>query len=62
MIAMHDLTKVYRTASVETTALNHVNIEVAEGEFIAIMGPSGCGKSNAAEHRRYAGFSNLREL
>ena len=45
MIEMHDLTKVYRTANVETTALNHVNIEINEGEFIAVMGPSGCGKS-----------------
>ncbi len=45
MIEMHDLTKVYRTASVETTALNHVNVDIADGEFIAIMGPSGCGKS-----------------
>lgn len=45
MIAMHDLTKVYRTANVETTALNHINAEISAGEFIAIMGPSGCGKS-----------------
>jgi putative ABC transport system ATP-binding protein len=30
---------------VETTALSHVNLEIAEGEFIAVMGPSGCGKS-----------------
>ena len=45
MIEMHDLNKVYRTANVETTALNNVNVEITEGEFIAIMGPSGCGKS-----------------
>jgi len=45
MIEMHDLTKTYRTASVETTALNTINLEIAAGEFIAIMGPSGCGKS-----------------
>ena len=45
MIKMHDLTKVYRTSDVETTALSHVNLEVEPGEFIAIMGPSGCGKS-----------------
>jgi putative ABC transport system ATP-binding protein len=45
MIKMHDLTKVYRTSDVETTALSHVNLEVNAGEFIAIMGPSGCGKS-----------------
>lgn len=45
MIEIHDLTKAYRTADVETTALNNVNLEINEGEFIAIMGPSGCGKS-----------------
>ena len=45
MIKMHDLTKVYRTTDVETTALSHINFEVEAGEFIAVMGPSGCGKS-----------------
>ena len=45
MIEMHDLSKVYRTASVETSALSNTNLEVNPGEFIAIMGPSGCGKS-----------------
>lgn len=45
MIKMHDLTKVYRTASVETTALNQINLEIEAGEFVAVMGPSGCGKS-----------------
>ena len=45
MIVMHELTKAYRTADVETTALNNVNLEINKGEFIAIMGPSGCGKS-----------------
>ena len=45
MIKMHDLTKVYRTSDVETTALSHINLEVEPGEFIAVMGPSGCGKS-----------------
>ncbi len=45
MIRTVDLVKVYRTEEVETTALNNVNIEVREGEFVAIMGPSGCGKS-----------------
>jgi len=45
MIAMHNLSKVYRTSTVETTALNNVNLEINAGEFIAIMGSSGCGKS-----------------
>lgn len=37
--------KIYTTEEVETTALNKVNFEVKEGEFVSIMGPSGCGKS-----------------
>ncbi len=45
MIELHNLSKVYRTSDVETTALNHINLEIDNGEFIAIMGPSGCGKS-----------------
>lgn len=45
MIELHNLSKVYRTTDVETTALNSINLEIDEGEFIAIMGPSGCGKS-----------------
>jgi len=45
MIEMHDLTKVYRTANVETSALSQINLEISAGEFIAVMGPSGCGKS-----------------
>lgn len=45
LIQTKDLVKIFRTDEVETTALNHVNLEVSEGEFVAIMGPSGCGKS-----------------
>lgn len=45
MIRTNDLIKIYRTDEVETTALNNVNIEINEGEFVAVMGPSGCGKS-----------------
>ena len=45
MIEMHNLSRVYRTSSVETTALNNINLEIVAGEFIAVMGPSGCGKS-----------------
>jgi putative ABC transport system ATP-binding protein len=45
MIKTKNLTKVFTTHEVETTALNSVNVEVQEGEFVAVMGPSGCGKS-----------------
>ncbi|MCI9607709.1 MAG: ABC transporter ATP-binding protein [Muribaculaceae bacterium] len=45
MISVKNVSKVYRTDEIETTALENVNIEVEKGEFISIMGPSGCGKS-----------------
>ena len=45
MIEINNISKVFRTSEVETVALNHVNLDVKEGEFVAIMGPSGCGKS-----------------
>lgn len=45
MIKIEQLVKVFRTDEMETTALNGINLEVEDGEFVAIMGPSGCGKS-----------------
>ena len=45
MIKTRNLTKIFMTEEVETTALSNVNLEIQPGEFVAIMGPSGCGKS-----------------
>jgi len=45
MIQVKNLKKIYTTDEVETTALNNINLEISEGEFVAVMGPSGCGKS-----------------
>jgi putative ABC transport system ATP-binding protein len=45
MIRLNNINKTYRTARVETLALENINLDVAPGEFVSIMGPSGCGKS-----------------
>lgn len=45
MIKLNNITKVYKTKTIETTALNEIDLHVPKGEFLSIMGPSGCGKS-----------------
>jgi putative ABC transport system ATP-binding protein len=45
MIRLEQVSKLYRTERVETTALDNINLDIETGEFISIMGPSGCGKS-----------------
>lgn len=45
MLSLQNVSKVFRTEAMETTALNEININISKGEFVAIMGPSGCGKS-----------------
>ncbi|MFP3860738.1 MAG: ABC transporter ATP-binding protein [Bacteroidales bacterium] len=45
LIEAKDLTKIFRTDEIETTALNKVSLTIQKGEFVSVMGPSGCGKS-----------------
>ncbi|GAB4195561.1 MAG: ABC transporter ATP-binding protein [Wenzhouxiangellaceae bacterium] len=45
VISIRNLTKVFRTTEVETTALNNASLDVNKGDFLSLMGPSGCGKS-----------------
>ena len=45
IIDTENVTKIYRTDEVETTALDKINLQLEEGQFVSIMGPSGCGKS-----------------
>lgn len=45
MISLSNLSKTYRTRSIETLALHNINLHINAGEFVSVMGPSGCGKS-----------------
>jgi putative ABC transport system ATP-binding protein len=45
MIRLQNVEKVYRTDTIQTLALNNINLNISKGEFLSIMGPSGCGKS-----------------
>ena len=45
LLSLRELSRVYRTDMVETTALDAIDLDIFQGEFVAIMGPSGCGKS-----------------
>jgi putative ABC transport system ATP-binding protein len=45
MITINNLTKIFRTEELETSALSGINLQINEGDFLSIMGPSGCGKS-----------------
>jgi len=43
---LRNVSRVYRTGTVETTALADISLDIREGEFVSVMGPSGCGKSS----------------
>ena len=45
IIEAENVTKIYRTEEVETTALDKINLQLEKGQFVSVMGPSGCGKS-----------------
>lgn len=45
MFSLKNVSKIYRTGDIETTALDKVTLDISSGEFISVMGPSGCGKS-----------------
>ena len=47
LISLHDITKTYGQGTAAFQALNGVDLDIAQGEFVAIMGPSGSGKSTA---------------
>jgi putative ABC transport system ATP-binding protein len=45
MITLADIHRLFRSDEVETAALRAIELDIDEGEFVAVMGPSGCGKS-----------------
>lgn len=45
ILIINNLSKIYHTNTSEITAIKNLNLNIKEGEFVAIVGPSGCGKT-----------------
>src|SRR6185312_499588 len=45
LIQIRDLSKVYERGKQKVEVLHHINLDIAEGDFLALMGPSGSGKT-----------------
>ncbi len=45
ILSLRDVSYSYHNLKGETPALSHINLQVSEGSFVAVVGPSGCGKS-----------------
>ncbi len=45
ILSLRDVSYSYHNLKGETPALSHINLQVTEGSFVAVVGPSGCGKS-----------------
>ncbi len=44
MISLQNIEKVYRTNTIETLALNSINLNIKKGEFLSVMGPRAVAK------------------
>ena len=53
LISLKEITKIFQTEEVETHALSGLDMEVRDGEYVAVDGPSGCGKSTLPSLQPY---------